>query len=113
MELELFKGKVFSEVKKVDDFEIIFKVSEDEQYKMHHIQDCCESVTIEDINGDLKDLENTPILSVEEKTKEGESDWGSETYTFYTFRTSKGSVDIRWYGESNGYYSESVDITKK
>lgn len=97
--------------KDIDDSQdhIIF-TSEDSQYKMTHIQDCCESVYIVDINGDLEDLIGSPILTAEERTQEGDSEWGTSTWTFYTIRTVKGSVDIRWHGESNGYYSESVDF---
>lgn len=112
MEFKDFKGKVFTEiiVNKEKD-EILFK-NKEEQIKMYHSQDCCENVSIEDINGDLSDLLNTEILVADEKTNEDDTDWGTCTYTFYTFRTIKGSVDIRWFGESNGYYSESVDIVK-
>lgn len=112
-------GRVLCKVVNDDDVELRFHLTEDHYLRMYHMQDCCESVIIEDIVGDLDDLVGTPLLLVEEVSNyepdEHEADeddyYGeSETWTYYRFRTIKGSVDIRWYGTSNGYYSESVDI---
>lgn len=96
-------------VDKVND-EIHFFTVDGRHFIMYHEQDCCESVGIEDIYGEWKDLIGTPILTAEERSNFGESEWGSETWTFYTLRTVNGTVDLRWYGESNGYYSERVDF---
>ena len=118
---EELQGRVLCKVVQIDDDELRFHLTEDHYVRMYHHQDCCETVSIEDIVGDLDDLVGTPLLLVEEvsnyepetETDEDENDYyyaESETWTYYRFRTIKGSVDIRWYGSSNGYYSESVDI---
>ena len=100
-----------------DIYEVTFRVSDDESYKLYHSQDCCESVYIESIDGDLSDLVGTPILMAEEVSNEedpgplGEYE-DSYTWTFYKLATVKGYVTIRFYGSSNGYYSERVDFVK-
>ena len=110
-------GKTFQKVLQRDDYgdELVFE-NENEKFIFYHQQDCCESVNIEDITGDLSDLENTPILVAEERNGEsGDEEDGYDDYewTFYEFRTIKGSVTVRWYGTSNGYYSTSVDLRKE
>lgn len=114
---------------KVGDERMTFAAVGGRTFAFWHEQDCCESCSIEDIAGDLSDLCGSPILMAEEVSSLDGFDglaeaterfgyaWGSETkktppdsytWTFYKFATVKGYVTVRWFGSSNGYYSESV-----
>lgn len=100
-------------------YEIKFQISDGSTYLLFHEQDCCERVVIEDICGDLDDLIGSPITLAEESTSHSHpEDFTREevddsfTWTFYKLATVKGYVTIRWFGESNGYYSESVKFIK-
>lgn len=135
MEITELIGKTLTEVINNDDDELIFVCDNGDKYKLYHDRDCCEYVSIEDINGDLEDLIGKPILKAEEvsnetfeqefknrfnikdkygymEDKNGDNEPESCTWTFYKLATIKGYVDVRWFGESNGYYSESVDFAK-
>jgi hypothetical protein len=92
---------------------IVFTLTDGRRFLMWHDQDCCEGVDVEDVAGDVADLLGSPILLAEESTSEvGPKDDYDEsfTWTFYKLATVKGDVTIRWYGQSNGYYSEGVDF---
>lgn len=91
---------------------IHFHLSNGSVVAMYHDQWCCEQVYIEDIVGDLDDLLDSPVLMFEVVTNNDnpKEDSDSHTWTFYKIATAKGYVTIRWYGESNGYYSEEVEV---
>ena len=109
---EDLKGKVLSNIENIDNKELVFTLNTGEKYKLYHSQNCCETVMIEDIEGDLTDLIGAPLLMMEVTTSnENPKDYSdSFTWTFYKMATIKGYVTIRWYGESSGYYSEEVDF---
>ena len=119
---DTLKGKTLKSVVRTGDILITFTTTDNVDFVMQHDQECCETVEIESIIGDLQDLVGEPILIAEEvtntelpskgKTDEVGDPYGSHTWTFYKLATRKGYVDIRWYGESNGYYSERVTLTK-
>lgn len=97
---------------------IIFEADDRREFKLYHEASCCESVSIEEIVGDISDLLDTPLLEVEEvehdqnKNPEGVNSETSEsfTWTFYKMGTIKGRVTLRWLGTSNGYYAENVSF---
>lgn len=104
-------GHVFTTIDKGDDYLVFIR---DDGYKIefYHIQDCCEYVSIEDVCGDLQGLIGKPLRIAEEYTANVEAEreikYGENQYTFYRFASETDFVTIRWYGESNGYYSIGV-----
>ena len=113
-------GKTITQISGLnEDSQKVRFITDHGDFLMYHRQDCCESVTVEDVCGDVSDLISTPILMAEERTNSGTDplpvygDDYSFTWTFYELRTIKGSVTIRWYGSSNGYYSESVGFYRE
>lgn len=115
--IEDLVGKTFSEVI-TDKRYLLFILPDGGSYAFCHLQKCCEKVRLHDVNGDLKDLAGTPLLKAECTSSRGRinndefNPDASFTWTFYNFATIKGYVNLRWYGESNGYYSEKVDLIK-
>jgi len=125
-------GKTLLAARQVGGDRIEFICDDGSEYALSHCQDCCESVEIESITGDLNDLVGSPVLVAEERTNDDNAlppdiaiaraearareqyayEPESETWTFYTLRNIKGTVDIRWHGTSNGYYSERVDFDR-
>lgn len=116
-------GQTIHEIKGLEagSDEVIFTTEKAEFFKMRHYQNCCEEVSIEDIIGDINDILHTPILEAYEATNSeyhpedkdmSEKSDSSFTWTFYRIVTIKGVMTIRWFGTSNGYYSESVDFEK-
>jgi hypothetical protein len=66
---------------------------------------------VDDVVGDVADLIGSPVLvaEVSYSTENPRHEWDdSHTWTFYKLATVKGWLDIRWYGASNGYYSETA-----
>lgn len=116
IELKELLNKTIKKISILEDkSEMYFFCSDGNKYVMYHDQECFESVYIEDIAGNLEDIIGSPLLMADKitnsKDPEEECD-KSFTWTFYNFATVKGYVTIRWYGESNGYYSEEVAIEK-
>lgn len=95
--------------------EVSLFTTQGHRFDLYHQQDCCESVSINDVEGDIADVIGSPLVLVEEVSSSdplpGDEAKGAEsfTWTFYRLATTKGFAVIRWFGESNGYYSERVD----
>lgn len=112
-------GQTLTNIERINgDEELIFVTLDGLRYRMYHKQSCCEAVYLESIVGELEDILNSLILIAEEVSNQllppKISDYEPESYTwtFYNFSTINGSVQLRWYGSSNGYYSECVDFEK-
>lgn len=120
-EFESLKGKVITKFIGLDPGSGRVTILTDcgREYRMMHHQDCCERVSIDEIHGDQEDIATWLIVDAEvvsgnygDGMPAAKTDYGDDSYTwtFYKLSTIKGSMTIRWYGTSNGYYSEGVDF---
>jgi len=93
--------------------EVIIRFTDGSYIQQEHVQDCCEDVSLYQVDGNIqKHIGATAIDFIKKSTTAEDAEveeYG--TWTFYTLITSKGYLDWRWLGESNGYYSEDVDST--
>lgn len=111
------KGETITKIEQKGGDEIHFRTESGKMFRMFHYQDCCENVRIHDIKGNLQSLVGWPLRVAKEETS---TEWPSDvpkpeygesfTWTIYTFEALLEAVVIRWLGESNGYYSEAVQI---
>ena len=81
-------------------------------YAFYHEQDCFEDVWLTQVDGISDKIIGSHIVMAEEVVDEKDTEYGHVTWTFYKIGTTKGMIDFRFQGESNGYYSESVDLIK-
>lgn len=104
---------VIVKVTEVNNDSVEFELQDGRKAVLYHQQDCCESVYLEATIGNVDDIMNSPVLRVSEEDYDGgpESEY-EESYMWSCFRvgTAKGSVLFRFYGSSNGYYSEDVSF---
>ena len=118
--IDLLKGLT---VKTIDAFEgggdIMITTNCGRQFRFTHFQDCCEHVDIYSIDGDLKRLEGFRLVDVQMETVDEPEGWAdsdeakwadSYTFTDVVFKTNAQTICVKWFGESNGYYSEGVDF---
>jgi hypothetical protein len=119
MENSINTVKIFTQIlgktiTQITDNGCLFIFSDGSQFRMIHHQDCCEDVSVHSIAGDLDWLIGKPLIVAEEVSNTPtiseellNADAYSCTWTFYKFGTNNGVVSFHWYGESNGYYSET------
>lgn len=113
------KGKIITKIEGAEQGsgEIIFHLFAHTKARLIYHEDCCATCSVEDICGDVSDLIGNPILLAEEVSNRENPEGvpvpefqDSFTWTFYKLSTIRGSVTIRWYGDSNGYYSEEASF---
>lgn len=93
---------------------VVFDLADGRRFQMYHLQDCCETVAVHSTDN-LAAVIGKPIVSALhiEGDPKGFAYHG-ESHTFTTFRisTAEDTAEIRWLGESNGYYGEYVSFAE-
>ena len=113
------KGKTITNIDglEFESQEYTFKLSDGTLVKFDHSQDCCEYVRVVKINGSASSVIGKPITLAEEDNPIEFGDIKEDTdqtITVFKIQVDDGSaLEVVWLGESNGFYSEDVDVSFK
>lgn len=126
---DILKSFKITDIKIDDIFEIVFETENNKKITMFHKSECCEKVFIYSKTDNLDILIGKTILDVTETVLERDETFDRDieaqynqnmnmftfTWTFYKF-FYKGvddkteEIEIIWFGTSNGYYDEGVQL---
>ena len=114
------KGKTITSIQgsKSDDGDTIITTSDGSIYTLTHIQDCCEHVRVYGSVGNIDDVLNEEVIAAEDTNPMDNPNapdykiYDSATWSQFRIVTNKGTFEIWWLGESNGYYGETVSVIK-
>jgi hypothetical protein len=114
------KGKTITSIdgSNSDDSDTIITTSDGSIYTLTHIQDCCEHVRVYGTVGNIDDVLNEEVIAAEDTNPMDNPNapdykyYESATWSQFRIVTNKGTFEIWWLGESNGYYSETVSVIK-
>ena len=116
MDVNVLEGQVITSVRKESD--LVFNgdvyltlvFADGRQAIFYHRWECSEKIWLDDVVGDWGDIIGEKVVAAYMTTSEMEDVEELGTWTFYTIATFKGAVTLRFCGESNGNYSETVDF---
>ena len=107
---DVLYDKTLQSVKEVEN-ELILTFNCGSTLTLYHIQDCCESVYIEECPSFTPYYGKT-LSSIDVDIEVSEC-FTLTVFTFYWGSASPESCEVRWLGTSNGYYDENVDYKVK
>jgi hypothetical protein len=100
-----------------DDEQLIIEVEDGRRFSFCHEQDCCESVSVYSVDGNLKELQGKKLVRIDCDNVDPDDYVLGEHVDSYTFTNVRFITDeqtslVRWFGESNGYYGEGISFSE-
>lgn len=103
-------GKTITSIEGLNSDHVTIKTECGKTYGMRHFQDCCESVSLKEVLGNVDSIIGKEVRYANEDTSDCSGEWSSGTRTTFTIHTNGGSLILIWEGYSNGYYGEGVSF---
>lgn len=90
--------------------EVLFITKSKKAVALYHIQRCSATIDLHSFECDIDDFRGAVVIDAEcvETVKLVKSRHKSENWSFYRINTTKGSLVLRWCGDS--YYSDEVSV---